>query len=271
MIGLGAAAAAGALLTPNLLAQGAKRTVVVWAEGTAPADKVYPKDVNTVIADGLKDLEGWDIVVKGLNDPDQGVPDELLNRTDVLIWWGHKRHGDVKDELVDRIVRRVKDEGMGFLSVHSSHFAKPYKKLMSLVDVNQQFKIEGMKGKTPEELRKMRMICSWRDYKADGTSAKVIVKEPNHPIAKGVQDFDLPKIERYSEPFAVPTPETVVLDGMYTKPDGQKEPGRMGMCWTVGKGKVFYFTPGHETYDDFFRPEIRLIFRNAVQWAAAKK
>jgi trehalose utilization protein len=31
---------------------------------------------------------------------------------------------------------------------------------------------------------------------------------------------------------------------------------------------VFYFTPGHETYDDFFRTEVRQILRNAVVWAA---
>ena len=42
----------------------------------------------------------------------------------------------------------------------------------------------------------------------------------------------------------MPTPESVPLDGLYTKPDGQTEPGRMGMCWTVGKGKVFYTAIG---------------------------
>ena len=111
--------------------------------------------------------------------------------------------------------------------------------------------------------------CSWREYVDDGTSAEIIVKLPDHPICKGVKNFKL-KIERYGEPFAVPEPEAVPLDGIYTKPDGQTEPGRMGMCWTVGKGKVFYFTPGHETFHDYYRPEVRQIFVNAVQWAAPK-
>ena len=102
----------------------------------------------------------------------------------------------------------------------------------------------------------------------DGSSAEIIVKEPDHPICKGVKNFKLPKIERYGEPFAVPTPEAVPLDGMYTRPDGKTEPARMGLCWTIGKGKVFYFTPGHETYNDYYRPEVRQIFINAVQWAA---
>jgi trehalose utilization protein len=117
----------------------------------------------------------------------------------------------------------------------------------------------------------MGTACSWREYKADGTSVEVIVADPAHPICRGVKNFKLPKIERYGEPFAVPTPEAVPLDGIYTKPDGSKEPGRMGLCWTVGKGKVFYFTPGHETYDDYYRPEVRQILRNAVEWAAPSR
>lgn len=243
-LGLGAAAAVGLLLNPSALAAAGKRRVVVWSEGTAPKN-VYPKDVNTAIAEGLKPLADWDIVTANLSDPDQGLNDERLNQTDVLIWWGHQKHGDVKDDLVNRIERRVKEQGMGFISLHSSHFAKPYKKLMGT-------------------------RCSWRDYKADGTSAKITVKLPDHPITKGVKDFELPAIEFYGEPFAVPAPEAVPLDGVYTRPDKTTEPCRMGLCWTVGKGKVFYFVPGHETYDDFFRPEVRLILRNAVEWAAPK-
>ena len=149
----------------------------------------------------------------------------------------------MKKSLVDRIEKRVKQDGMGFIALHSAHYAAPYKRLMGTQ-------------------------CSWGEYVVDGTSVNVIVKLPDHPIAKGVKDFQLPKIERYGEPFAVPTPEAVVLDGTYNKPNGQTAPGRMGLCWTIGKGRVFYFTPGHETYDDFFRPEVRQIMRNAVEWTA---
>jgi trehalose utilization protein len=248
-LALGTTAATGLLLNASLLAAPGKRKVVVWSEGTANVDaeskKIYPQDINTAIAEGLEPLkaEGWEIVKASLNDPDQGLPDELLNTTDVLIWWGHKKHGEVKNELVNKIEKRVKEEGMGFVATHSSHFAKPLKRLLSTA-------------------------CSWGEYAADGTSAEIIVKEPEHPICKGVKTFKLPKIERYGEPFAVPTPEAVPLDGLYTKPNGKTAPGRMGLCWTVGEGKVFYFTPGHETYDDYYRPEVRRIFLNAVPWAA---
>lgn len=247
---LGASFAAASLLAgPSLLAADRKRTVVVWSEGTANVDdasqKVYPKDINTAIAEGLQPLaaQGWTVLKASLTEPDQGLSEQLLARTDVLIWWGHKKHGDVKDELVSRIERRVKEDGMGFIATHSSHFAKPYRRLMGT-------------------------RCSWGEYVCDGTSVEITVKQPDHPICQGVSNFILPLIERYGEPFAVPAPEAVPLDGVYTKPDGTKVPGRMGLCWTVGKGKVFYFTPGHETYDDYYRPEVRRIFLNAVGWAA---
>ncbi len=242
-------AAAGVLVSPSLLAAPGGRKVVIWSEGTANVDegskKVYPEDINTAIAEGLEPLgaKGWQIVKASLNDPDQGVSDDLLGSTDVLIWWGHKKHGEVKDAVVNNIAERVKRGQMGFIATHSSHFAKPFRKLMGTA-------------------------CSWREYVTDGTSVEVVVKEPSHPICQGVKSFKLPAIERYGEPFAVPQPESVPLDGVYTKPDGKTEPGRMGLCWTVGKGRVFYFTPGHETYNDYYRPEVRRIFVNAVQWAA---
>jgi trehalose utilization protein len=247
-LGLGATIAAGLLADLPLFAAPTKRKVVAWSEGSANVDeaskKVYPNDINTAIAEGLKPLEahGWQVLKASLGDPDQGLGDELLNSTDVLIWWGHKKHGQVKDELVDKIEKRVKEQGMGFIATHSAHFSKPLKRLLGTA-------------------------CSWREYVLDGTIVEVIVKEPDHPICKGVTNFKIP-IERYGEPFQVPPPESVPLDGLYTLPGGKTESGRMGMCWTIGKGKVFYFTPGHETFPDYIRPEVRRIFINAVQWAA---
>ncbi|SPE53132.1 conserved hypothetical protein [Verrucomicrobia bacterium] len=249
-LGLGTTVAVGVLAKLDLLVAAQGQKVVVWSEGTANVDpdskKVYPNDINTAIAEGLKPLEskGWEIVKATLSDPDQGLSEERLNSTDVLIWWGHKKHGDVKDELVNRIAKRVKDDGMGFIATHSAHFSKPLKKLLG----------------TP---------CSWREYVLDGTTVKIIPKMPEHPICQGVSAFTIP-IERYGEPFAVPPPQAVPFEGLYTKPDGSTETARMGLCWTVGKGKVFYFTPGHETYPDYFRPQVRQIFLNAVQWARAE-
>lgn len=243
-LAMGSVLATSLCLGPALLAAERRRRVVVWAEGTAPDDKVYPKDVNTAIADGLKKhLKDWIIEIANLSDPEQGCAEASLKQCDILVWWGHKKHDDVKDEYVDRVVRRVKDQGMGFISVHSSHFAKPNKKLMGTE-------------------------CSWAAYKTDNCKLKIKVKESNHPIAAGVREFTLPIIERYSEPYKVPTPESVPLDGFYVYPDGKEEPVRVGLCWTIGKGRMFYFVPGHETYRDLYFDEVQLILANAVKWAA---
>jgi trehalose utilization protein len=220
----------------------AKRCVVVWSEGTAGTD-IYPNDINGAIAEGLASLEGWEVVAAGIDDPEQGLPDELLNRADVLIWWGHKKHGVVRRKLVEKVVNRVKEEGMGFISLHSSHFAKPNKELMD----------------SP---------CSWGAYEGDSTILKVKVTDPNHPIAKGVKDFTIVHEERYSEPYAVPEPEAVPFEGVHILKDGTEDPSRIGLCWTIGKGKFFYFQAGHETNPVFFDENVRQIMHNAVEWAA---
>lgn len=238
----GAALASTVLLSGSAGAAKKNRRVVVWSEGTAPKS-VYPNDINTVIAEGLKPLKGWDISIASLNDSEQGLPESVLNNTDVLIWWGHQKHGDVKDELVARITKRVKEDGMGFIATHSAHYSKPLK---SILGTN----------------------CGWKYYIDDGAELKLIVKAPHHPICKGVTDFVVPHTERYGDPFEVPTPETVLFDGIYSKPEF--EHAQQGMVWTVGKGRVFYFQPGHEGYPIYFQEDIRRIFRNGVQWVAKK-
>ena len=132
-IRVGTTITAATVLPLGLLGAEGRRRVVVWSEGTAPDDKVYREDVNTAIAVGLKKhLHGWEIETANLASPEQGCSENSLKRCDVLIWWGHKRHAEVKNEHVDRIVRRVKEEGMGFIPVHSSHFAKANRRLRSL-------------------------------------------------------------------------------------------------------------------------------------------
>ncbi|MEI6808714.1 MAG: ThuA domain-containing protein [bacterium] len=225
----------------------AKRCVIVWSEGTAPKN-VYSNDINGAIVEGLTGkLEGWDIVRASLSDPDQGIPDALLNRADVLIWWGHKRHGNVKDELVAKIVKRVKEEGMGFISLHSSHFAKPNIALMG----------------SP---------CSWGAYVGDSTTLKFSVTDESHPITKGLpKEFSLTHNERYSDPYAVPPAKSIVLEGVADLKNGKQDKSKQGFCWEIGKGKMFYFQAGHETNPVFYDENVRKIMLNAVLWAAPAK
>jgi len=242
-------AATGAVLIGEKVLAGAqapaKRKVVVWSEGTAPKN-IYPADVNTAIAEGLKPLSNWEVVTASIDQPDQGISAELLDSASVLIWWGHKRHDDVKQELVTKIVKRVKEDGMGFIATHSAHYSKPLKQILGT-------------------------NCGWKYYINDGSKLTVVVKDAAHPIARGVKDFDSPKTERYGDPFEVPTPEAFVFDGIYTLPNGTTEHSQQGLTWTIGKGRVFYFQPGHEEYPMYFQPEIQAVFRNAVRWAGPRR
>jgi trehalose utilization protein len=252
LLGAGLAAAGAVLLGEDATAGGqtpparpSMRKVVVWSEGTAPKS-IYPNDVNTVIAEGLKPLKNWEVVTASIDQPDQGINDELLNSANVLIWWGHKRHDDVKQELVTKIVKRVKEDGMGFIATHSAHYSKPLKQILGT-------------------------NCGWKYYVNDGSKLTVVVKDPMHPIARGVKDFDCPHTERYGDPFEVPKPEAFVFDGIYTLPNGTSEHSQQGLTWTIGTGRVFYFQPGHEEYPMYFQPEIQAVFRNAVRWVGPRR
>jgi trehalose utilization protein len=213
--------------------------VLAWSEMTEPAD-VYPKGINGALADYLNTCKGITATTAQIDDPDQGVSTAALAETDVVMWFGHKRHGDVTDETVARVVNAVKDRGAGYLALHSSHFAKPLKALLGTA-------------------------CSFRTYIHDGKPGRILVTAPDHPIAKGVEDFVIPHEEWYGEPFEVPTPEAIVVGGVY---NDDTELTRDGLVWTVGKGRVFYFRPGHETYPIFNMPPVRRIIENGVRWLA---
>ena len=254
-------AAAVMVLFLHVEAFAAQRRVVVWSEGTAPKD-VYPNDINGAVAEGLASLDGWEIVRAGLDDPDQGLSDERLDGCDVLVWWGHKRHGQVKDELVKQIVRRVKDEGMGFIGLHSAHFAKPNIALMSQFETS------------PELLAKVQpkgRVAAWGAYVGDSLTLTITVKTPSHPIARGITDFTINHSERYSDPYAVPRPQAIVFEGDAKLKDGSIDHSQVGLCWELGKGKLFYFQAGHETNPVFFDSHVRQLIANAVRWVAPTK
>jgi trehalose utilization protein len=199
--------------------------------------------MNSAIADGLNSLDEWNIVSATFADPEQGLSEAALDQLDVLIWWGKWHHKEVEEKRVEQIARRVKDGGMGLIVLHSGHAGKPFQRVL------------GAK-------------CLWKSGAVDDSPVKVIVKDSGHPIARGIKDFVIAKSERYSEPFDVPQPQSVVFDGVFTRPDGTTEASRQGLTWQIGKGRVFYFQPGHETYPNFLQAEVLQILRNAVQWAA---
>ncbi len=200
--------------------------------------KVYPDGIHGAIAAALSPNADFTVRTATLDEPEHGLTDAVLNETDVLTWWGHKAHEEVSDEIVDRVQARVLD-GMGLIVLHSGHFSKIFKRLM---------------GTT----------CNLKWRVAD-ENERLWVVAPDHPIAAGLGErIDLDQEEMYGEFFDIPQPDRLVFVSWF--PGG--EVFRSGCCYSRGKGKVFYFRPGHESYPTYYNPEIQLVIANAVRWAA---
>ena len=76
--------------------------------------------------------------------------------------------------------------------------------------------------------------------------------------------FQIPQTEMYDDPFHVPTPDEVLFEETWAT----GEWFRSGMLWKLGKGKVFYFRPGHETFQVFKEESVMQILSNSVKWLA---
>jgi trehalose utilization protein len=219
--------------------------VTVWSEhrqerSDAAVAAVYPDGIHTAIADGLRDA-GFDVGVATLDEPEHGLAEDVLAATDVLTWWGHIAHGEVDDAVVDRIQRRVLD-GMGLIVLHSGHHSKIFRRLMG----------------TTADLK-------WREA---GERERIWVIDRSHPIAAGLGDsFVLDEEEVYGEPFDVPAPDQLVLVSWF---EGG-EVFRSGCCYARGRGRIFYFRPGHETHPTYHQPDVRRVIANAVRWAAGPR
>ncbi len=222
----------------------AKIRVTVWNEfrhekKNDAVKKIYPNGMHMVIADGLR-KSGLEVKTATLDEPDHGITDELLNNTDVMTWWGHVAHGDVRDEIVKKVQKRVL-EGMGLIVLHSGHFSKIFKTLMGT-----------------------NCSLKWREA---AEKERLWNIAPNHPITEGLGEYvELPNTEMYGERFDIPTPDEVIFISWF---EGG-EVFRSGVTFNRGNGKVFYFRPGHETYPIYHNPQIIKILSNACKWAAPR-
>ena len=231
-----------------------KIRVLAWSERSEPAD-VYPQGINGQFAEFLKSEK--DIVVKTANitDPEQGLSEEALAASEVVIWFGHKMHARVTDENVDRVLRHIRALGMGFMPIHSSHYSKPFQKLMLRIAEEKGIHLNDTPGK-------------WAKVRNGGDPEVIQIVAPEHPIARGIKEFTIPKTETYWNPFVVPPPDKKIFAG---KSDNGMADGSDGMLWRYGKGQVFYFRPGHETYPIYFQPEVQQILKNAIRFLGTRQ
>jgi trehalose utilization protein len=199
----------------------------------------YPDGMHGAIAAGLTNLLGDAVQVRTAtrDQPEHGLTDEVLESTDVLTWWGHARHDEIDDRIVDKVHQRVLG-GMGILCLHSAHFSKIFKKLMGT-------------------------SCSlmWRNA---AETELVWNVAPDHPITQGVPSpIVIDQQEMYGEFFDIPAPDEQIFISSFAG----GEVFRSGCTWRRGKGKVFYFSPGDQEYPVYNHPDIQRVLANAVLWA----
>jgi trehalose utilization protein len=197
--------------------------------------KIYPEGMHTVLATMLTD-GGFEVHAATLDEPEHGLSDEVLDKTDVLLWWGHMAHDDVSDETVEKVHQRVLG-GMGLIVLHSGHFSKIFKKLM---------------GTTCD--------LKWRHDDIE----RLWVVAPGHPIAEGLGEYIELEEEMYGEPFDVPQPDELVFVSWF----GGGEIFRSGLCYRRGRGRIFYFRPGHEENPSYHNQDVQRVIQNAIRWAA---
>lgn len=216
--------------------------VLVWNEFRHEKTKenvkaIYPDGMHTVIADFLKD-DDIEVKTAWLDQENCGITKEVLDNTDVLIWWGHMAHGEVPDSVA-YLVRDAVLSGMGAIFLHSGHHSKPFRYLLGT-----------------------SCNLTWRET-ADSEILWVV--EPSHPITRGIDRyFTLPAEETYGEPFTIPTPDKLLFISSFSG----GEVFRSGCLFERTNGKIFYFQPGHETFPTYYDKNVQTVIKNAVRFVA---
>ena len=216
--------------------------VTVWNEFQHEREsqairEIYPEGIHKAIAHGLSTSKGIQVRTATLDEPEHGLTEEIVDSTDVLLWWGHKAHDRVDDRIVTRVQLRVLS-GMGLIVLHSAHMSKIFRAVLGT-------------GCT----------LKWREA---GERERLWNIEPGHPITQGIGEYiELPNTEMYGERFDIPSPDRVLFISWF---EGG-EVFRSGCTFERGNGRIFYFRPGHETFPIYYNQSVIRILANAVRWA----
>jgi trehalose utilization protein len=218
--------------------------ITIWNEfrhetSNEKVKAIYPDGIHGVLGKHLSAVPEFEVRTATLDEVDHGLPQEVVDNTDVMLWWGHRAHGEVSDEVTERVCKAI-ENGMGFVALHSAHFSKPFKRLMGT-----------------------SCGLTWR---VGNDHERLWVTDPTHPIAAGIDRYlELDEEEMYGEFFNVPTPDELIFVSWFSG----GEVFRSGMVWRRGAGKVFYFRPGHETYPTYKNRDILRVIENGCRYVAA--
>ena len=266
--------------------------VLVWDEQQPQQHEGYAgKFLGDTIAAHLSKFPDIKVTSGNLGSPEQGLDDATLDATDVIIWWGHVKHNEVTVPHTQAVVQRVLAGKLALIPLHSAHFSRPFMRLMderarmdapamlpekdraeAKVDFATEFRRGTAKAGDPispavvkegDTWRLVLPACVFPSWRADGAPSHVTTLLPEHPIAKGLPaHWDVAHTEMYSSPFHTPKPDAVIFHEKWDL--GEEFPA--GCLWNIGKGKVFYFRPGHETFGVYLQAEPLLVLTNAARW-----
>ena len=198
---------------------------------------IYPSGIQETIGGFLRTDQEFQVKTAFLQEAECGLPDQLLEQTDVLVWWGHVVHDKLPEDRVRKICERVLD-GMGFVALHSGMYSKPFERLVG--------------------------TCMNSAFRELGERERVWVVNPAHEICRGLGAcFELEHSEVYREPTGYPLPEEILFLSWYAG----GEAGISGGCYYRGRGRIFYFTPGHEDYPIYQNEQVQQVIVNGVRWA----
>ncbi len=222
-----------------------KVNLTIWNEflhekQSEPVRALYPEGIHKAIGAGVAQLGDFSLRYATLDEPEHGLPQGVLEHTDVLFWWAHLAHDKVSDEVVKRVHEEVL-KGMGLVVLHSGHFSKIFKRVL------------GTHGS-----------LKWRE--AD-EKERLWNLMPSHPVMAGIPEyFELEQEEMYGERFDIPTPDDLLMISWFQG----GEVFRSVCAWRRGHGKVVYIRPGHETYPTYKNEHILRLLANAATWAARR-
>ncbi len=297
------ATAAGAVLGSASVARPPDKPirVVCWDEQQPQQKEAYDSFIGELLARYLSSRPGFAAKTVTLSDPEQGLSADVLASCDVLMWWGHQKHADIKPETGKKIVEKIKAGAFSLMALHSAHFSTPFMEAMferTRIDMARQFpggdkeKVEITYVEPPNyraqpkrdqivtpyaDVRKFPdstikvtahlPYCCFPAWRADGKPSTIRILKPDHPIAKGLPaTFEIPHTEMYDEPFHVPEPDMRILEECWET--GEWFPS--GSVWELGKGRVFYFRPGHETFPVYRDETVLLLLENAARWMGTR-
>jgi len=276
--------------------------VLIWDEQQPAQKQAYgDRMLGNTIADHLSKNPALTVRSVAMPPKDQmdkddpNLSEQSLDQTDVLIWWGHVRHRQVKWEVGDRIVERIKANKLALIALHSAQGSAPFIRAMNARSIDDALK------SLPEDQRKTAKLnliypnykaikkdtpltpswekstnpdgtltltirlphCVFPSWREAGEPTHVTTLLPDHPIAAGLpQKWDVTHDEMYDEPFHVPAPDVVLFEHRWDR----GEHHRGGMLWNLGAGKVFYYQPGHETYAVYKEALPLKVVENAATW-----